>query len=146
MSGDHDDCARIFEMWHEYAKARDVENLIELYADDAILETPLVTAILDDRTSGILRGRAEIKHFFERGVERRPDELLKWYRSGIFLTNGKLLTWEYPRATPSGDQIDLVEVMDVENGKIVNHRIYWGWRGFNLLLDNAVAKELKRRS
>jgi hypothetical protein len=26
------------------------------------------------------------------------------------------LTWEYPRATPQGDQVDLVEVMDIADG------------------------------
>jgi steroid Delta-isomerase len=43
------------------------------------------------------------------------------------------LTWEYPRATPDGDQIDLVEVMDVSGGLITHHRVYWGWVGFKML-------------
>jgi steroid delta-isomerase len=138
-------CARIYEQWHEYTRNRQAEQLIDLYADDAILETPLVTAVLDDKKEGILRGRAEIMHFFEEGLRRRPDDLLRWYRTGLFFTNGKVVTWEYPRQTPHGNQIDLVEVMDVENGKIKYHRIYWGWFGFQLLLGNALKKaELKR--
>ena len=39
------------------------------------------------------------------------------------------LVWEYPRATPNGEQIDLVEVMELENGLIHRHRVYWGWYG-----------------
>ena len=138
------DCVRIYEQWHEYTRARQAEKLIDLYADDAIVETPLVSAILDHKTEGVLRGRAEIKHFFDEGLRRRPDDLLRWYRTGLFFTNGKVLTWEYPRATPHGDQIDLVEIMDVEAGKIKHHRIYWGWFGFQHLLNNAISKATAR--
>jgi hypothetical protein len=37
------------------------------------------------------------------------------------------------RATPDGDQIDLVEVMDLSDGLIAHHRVYWGWIGFRTL-------------
>lgn len=116
------DCTRIYEQWHELTKARQAEKLIDLYADDAVLESPLVMLILDDKTEGVLRGRREIRHFFDEGLRRRPDDLLRWYRTGIFLTNGKVVTWEYPRQTPDGNQIDLVEVMEVQDGKIKHHR------------------------
>ena len=141
---DEADCVRIYEQWHEYTRARQAEKLIDLYADDAIVETPLVSAILDHKTEGVLRGRAEIKQFFDEGLRRRPDDLLRWYRTGLFFTNGKVLTWEYPRATPHGDQIDLVEIMDVEAGRIKHHRIYWGWFGFQHLLNNAISKATAR--
>jgi steroid Delta-isomerase len=101
------DCTRIYEQWHEFTKARQAEKLIDLYADDAVLESPLVMLILDDKTEGVLRGRREIRHFFDEGLRRRPDDLLRWYRTGIFLTNGKVVTWEYPRQTPDGNQMTL---------------------------------------
>ena len=141
---DESDCARIYEEWHQFTKAREAEKLIGLYADDAVLESPLVTAILDHKKDGVLRGRAEIKHFFDEGLRRRPDDLLRWYRTGLFFTNGRVVTWEYPRETPDGNQIDLVEIMEVESGKIKHHRIYWGWFGFQLLtsaLDKAARKQ-----
>jgi steroid delta-isomerase len=140
------DCKRIYEQWHEFTKARAADKLIALYADDAIFESPLVTAILDDHTEGVLRGRAQIKHFFDEGLRRRPDDLLKWYRTGLFFSNDKVLTWEYPRETPGGNQIDLVEVMDIDDGKIKHHRVYWGWFGFQGLLRNAVAKAARKES
>ena len=136
------ECARIHRQWHEFTKARNAQALIDLYAGDAVLETPLVTAILDGKHEGVLRGKAEIMHFFTEGLRRRPDELLRWYRTDLFFTDGETLTWEYPRETPEGPQIDLIEMMDVREGKIRHHRIYWGWFGFQLLLDNAVKKAL----
>jgi hypothetical protein len=41
--------------------------------------------------------------------------------------------WEYPRATPDGDQMDFTEVMELENGLIRRHRVYWGWFGVRTL-------------
>jgi steroid Delta-isomerase len=140
------DCKRIYEQWHEFTKARAADQLIALYADEAIFESPLVAAILDDKAEGVLRGRTQIKHFFDEGLRRRPDDLLRWYRSGLFFSNGKVLTWEYPRETPGGNQIDLVEVMDVEDGKITHHRVYWGWFGFQRLLRNALGKAARKEN
>lgn len=122
-------CARIYEQWHKLAKTRDVDGLLELYAGNAIFESPLVPAILDGVTSGLLSGRAEIRRFLEEGTNRRPNELVRWYRTGDYLTDGRTLMWEYPRETPDGEQIDIMEVMEIHQGLIQHHRIYWGWKG-----------------
>lgn len=123
------DCARIYEQWHTFAKERDVECLLALYAEDAIFESPLVPAILDDATDGRLRGQGAIRRFLEEGTRRRPNDLVRWYRTGSYLTDGSTLMWEYPRETPDGDQIDIMEVMEIRDGLIQRHRIYWGWKG-----------------
>lgn len=123
-----DEIKRIYELWHQYAKDRDVDRLIDLYAEDATFESPLVPAILD-RTHGVLNGKEEIKFFLQEGTKRCPNELVKWFRTGEYLTNGNLLVWEYPRQTDDGEQIDILELMKIENGLIQQHRIYWGWKG-----------------
>jgi hypothetical protein len=124
----------VYEQWHATVVNRDLEGLMALYADHAILETPLILAALRDRTEGILRSKAAIRTFFEAGLRKLPGELGRWYRTGTFFANGRQLTWEYPRDTPQGDQIDLVEVMDIEDGLITHHRVYWGWVGFKSLV------------
>jgi len=123
----HAVCTRVFHEWHERARARDTEGLLALYSEDAILESPLVPAILDDKQDGVLRGREELRRFFEDGGRRRPNELVRWYRTGEWLTDGRrLLVWEYPRQAPDGDQVDLVEFMEIAGGLIAYHRVYWG--------------------
>ena len=125
------DCERIHHEWHMHIKAWDTEGLLALYAADAVLESPLVTAILSERTSGILRGREELRRFFAEGAGRRPNELVRWYRTGTWLMDGeRLLVWEYPRATPDGDL----------DGLIQHHRIYWGKFGSAMLTRSAIAK------
>ncbi len=133
------DCARIHRDWHQRASTFDTEGLLALYAEDAVFESPLVPAILDDKQDGVLRGHAELRHFFAEGGRRRPTELVRWYRTGEWLTDGRrLLVWEYPRAAPDGDQVDLAEVMEISDGLIQHHRVYWGWKGC-LLIAPAVA-------
>ncbi|RKW25976.1 MAG: DUF4440 domain-containing protein [Kingella sp. (in: b-proteobacteria)] len=130
----------IYEQWHQAAKNRDTAALIALYADDAELESPLVPVILG-RDSGVLRGRAEILAFLEEGSRRRPNELVRWYRDGRYLAAGRLLVWEYPRQTPDGSQVDILELMELDDdGKIRRHRIYWGWFGTQMLIASALAK------
>ena len=124
----------IYDRWHETIVARDLDGLMALYAQDAILETPLILVTLPGRTHGILRGKREIGPFFEAGLRKLGNELNRWHRTGLFFSNGRQLTWEYPRQTPEGDQVDLVEVMDVKDGLIAHHRVYWGWVGFQTLV------------
>lgn len=123
------DAARIFDLWHERARTKDVQGLLDLYTADAVFESPLVMAILDDAASGVLRGHTELRRFLEEGTKRRPNELVKWYRTGRYLTDGRTLMWEYPRETPDGEQIDILEVIEMRDGLIQAHRIYWGWKG-----------------
>ena len=134
------DFARIYRDWHEHAKNRDTEKLIALYADNAVFESPLVPAIMN-RQSGILRGKSEILAFLEEGTRRRPNELVRWYREdGRFFTGGDTLIWEYPHQTPDGSQVDILELMQLSDGLIARHRIYWGWFGTQMLTGSTLAK------
>jgi hypothetical protein len=139
VDGDHGDCRRVFRLWHEHASDRDVERLLALYAPEAVLESPLVPVLLDDVDSGSLRGHEQIRRFLVEGTARRPNDLVRWHRTGVFLCDGTTLFWEYPRQTPDGEQIDIAEVMEIEHGLIRRHRIYWGWFGTELLRRSATA-------
>ena len=48
-------------------------------------------------------------------------------------TDGTRVVWEYPRASPDGDQMDFTEVMEIRDGRIAHHRVYWGWKGVGIL-------------
>lgn len=116
--------------WDEALKNNDVERLLNLYAPDVIVESPVISHLLG-RDSGIIRGHKELRQVLELVAARKPV-VRKHYKKKIF-TDGRTLMWEYPRATPDGEQIDFVEVMEINNGLIQYHRVYWGWYGFNIL-------------
>ena len=124
----------IYEEWHAGTNSHDVPRVIALCAEKATLESPAILAIYPHLDEGILRGRSEIEKFFTKTLSALSKEFRELYRSGVFLSTGKLLTWEYPRNTPAGEQVDLFESMDVEDGLIIYHRVYWGWKGFQALM------------
>lgn len=131
-STSYSDAQFVHQEWHRRTIAHDIDALVDLYLPDGVLESPLVPRIMD-RPSGVLVGHAELREFFERGTRGRPEELVRFHRTGDFLFNNGRLVWEYPRATPAGDQVDICEVMDLAGPRIRHHRIYWGWFGIPLL-------------
>jgi hypothetical protein len=131
-----DQASFIYDEWHRRARTRDTDGLVSLYRQNATLESPLVPRILHQPT-GLLTGREAIERFLSEGAARRPSALVRWHRDARYLWDGKTLVWEYPRVTPSGDQIDIAEVMDLDGDRIAAHRIYWGWFGTETLLANA---------
>jgi ketosteroid isomerase-like protein len=121
---------RIYRLWDQALSRNDVHVLLSLYAKDATLESPLIPHLLGTER-GICKGHDEIRRLFEVLADRKP-EIRRFHRTGYF-TDGKKVMWEYPRETPEGEQMDFVEVMEIEDGLIQKHRVYWGWFGVGVL-------------
>ena len=73
---------------------------------------------VDNQQSGVLHGHDELRHFFLKGTAGRPNELVRWYRTGQYMFDGCTLIWEYPRQAPEFEQVDLVEVMELVGPRI----------------------------
>jgi SnoaL-like domain len=124
----------IFTAWDEALGAKDVDAAVALYQPDATLESPLVCHLL--RTEeGVVRGREALRHFVSKVFAHQPAKRRR-YRVG-FLTDGARLVWEYPRQSPDGDQMDIVEVMEIRDGLTAHHRVYRGWLSVGLLMSGA---------
>jgi ketosteroid isomerase-like protein len=120
----------IYREWDDALSKLDVERLLTLYAPDAVLESPLVPHLLKiDR--GVVHGHDELRKLLKELATTQP-ETRRFFRKGYF-TDGKTVIWEYPRESPEGDQQDFVEVMEIANGLIKKHRVYWGWFGVHVL-------------
>jgi predicted SnoaL-like aldol condensation-catalyzing enzyme len=124
------DIERIYKLWDAALGARDLEASLSLYADDASIESPLVQHLMKTR-EGVVQGKESLRKFIALVFQTNPPQR-KRFRTGFF-TDGRLLTWEYPRAAPDGSQMELVEVMEIEDGLIRRHRVYWGWYALNVL-------------
>ena len=66
------DFERLYIQWHEYAQTRNTEALINLYADDAQFESPLVPIIMQQE-SGVLHVHKAILAFLQEGTPLRPN-------------------------------------------------------------------------
>ena len=120
----------IYQAWNKAWSNNDIDALLGLYANDAIIESPLIPYLLG-RKSGICNGTKEFRELLEIASARKPNSR-QYYRSNYF-TDGKTLMWEYPRLSPDGEQMDFVEIMELKDGLIAKHRVYWGWFGFDIL-------------
>lgn len=120
----------IFQAWDEALGAQDIDGALALYHEDATLESPLVCHLLGTE-DGVVRGRENLRAFVAKVFAHQPQRRRR-HRTG-YLTDGTTLTWEYPRAAPDGDQMDIVEVMEIRDGLIAHHRVYWGWVGVGML-------------
>jgi hypothetical protein len=133
-AGAHPDAVRsverVYQLWDAALGAKDVEAAVTLYAENTRLESPLVRHLLGVE-HGIIEGRDRLRDFVRVVFERTPPSR-RHHRSGLF-TDGRKLIWEYPRETPDGDQMDFVESMEIENGLILRHCVYWGWFGVKVL-------------
>ena len=124
------DTERIYRLWDEALGKKDLEASLSLYAGDASLESPLVQHLMNTK-EGSVQGKERLREFIARVFQTNPPQR-KRFRQGYF-SDGRVLTWEYPRVSPEGEQMDLVEVMEIENGLIKRHRVYWGWYALNVL-------------
>ena len=68
--------------------------------------------------------RESLGAFVEKVFAQEPPERRR-FRMG-FLSDGSRVTWEYPREAGAGEQMDVVEVMEIRDGLIQHHRVYWG--------------------
>jgi len=121
---------RIFHAWDHALGAKDLDAALALYHRDATLESPLVCHLLGTE-DGVVRGRGELRRFVERVFAHQPSQRRR-HRTG-FCSDGTKLMWEYPRQAPDGDQMDIVEVMDIHDGLIQRHRVYWGWYSVRMI-------------
>lgn len=120
----------VFQAWDDALGAKDLDASMALYHPDATLESPLVCHLLGTEER-VVHGREALRRFVEQVFAHQPPQRRR-FRTG-FLTDGARVTWEYPRESPDGDQMDIVEVMEIRDGLIAHHRVYWGWLGVNML-------------
>lgn len=102
------------------------------YAPDAVLESPVVAHI--EGLPGVCCGHEQLRPFHVQVVARTPEVPSITGRASLL--NSAARPWEYPRESPDGEQMDFVEVMEIEDGLIQAHRVYWGWKGVDVLFQD----------
>lgn len=127
-----DDIHHIHGEWSDALRHRDARRLGALYAKAATLESPAVL-LLDDRFDGVIVGREEIVSFFDALFDRFDETVCDLFRSGDLFFDRRLVAWECAGEDPSGAMTRSVEAMEIENGLILHHRVYWNWAGMRAL-------------
>src|SRR5437763_528257 len=114
---------RIYHDWDKALADNDVEGLLALYAPDVHFESPAVPLTLDTE-SGVRHGRDQLRPVLEQVAVRKPP-LRTYHRTGYLTDGQRTMIFEYPRDAPEGEQMDFVEVMELADGLIQRHCVYW---------------------
>ncbi len=89
--------------------------------------------------SGVCDGHDQLRPVLEQVAARKPP-LRTYHRTGYVTDGRRTMMFEYPRDAPEGEQMDFVEVMEIDDGLIQRHCVYWGWRGIKVIQDDAYYK------
>jgi ketosteroid isomerase-like protein len=107
----------------EAALARnDLDALVELFTDDATIESYLVVRALG-RKEGVVRGRAEIRELGRVLVQRGTP----WGGHAPPIVRGNTIAIEYRTVSSETDTFS-VDIIELRDGKIQSLRAYAGWR------------------
>lgn len=109
-------------------------GLLSLYADQAILDIPLMPES-PAGTNG--HGPGRIAQDAGHTASLR-------YPTTPFVTDGETLFWEREHITPQGLRVSIAEVMRIKSGRIAAHRTYWGWFGMGMPVNEAMTSRNSR--
>lgn len=116
----------VYRAWDAAIAAGDIASLVNLYAPDAEIESPLIYEFTGSKT-GTLRGR-DVFYAFYKQVARSQMNVIRPKHHDDYLARGRSILWEYPRVTSSGERSEFVESWEFnEQYEIRSHRVYWGW-------------------
>lgn len=111
----------VSEMEAAFAR-NDVEGLVALFAQDATLESFLVSRVFN-RKDGVARGRGEIREI----VRALMKGGVPWGGHESPIIRGNTVAVEF-RTASSDSETFSVDIIELRDGKIQSLRAYAGWR------------------
>jgi hypothetical protein len=106
--------------WLSAFNAADVEALIELYAEDAVHESPKVRKAMPG-SEGKLVGKAAMRDWWQDAFKRLPGMA---YELTALTSNASRAVIEYIRNAPNEQPLAVAEAFEVREGKIVHSIVY----------------------
>jgi ketosteroid isomerase-like protein len=126
----HEQITTVEQLIRDLAAAssrKDVEALVALFAEDATIESYLVSRVLK-RKEGVCRGRAEIRELALALLRRGTP----WGGHEPPLIQGNTVAIEYRSASADAEKFS-VDIIEVKDGRIQSLRAYAGWRAVQAL-------------
>lgn len=113
---------RIIDEMDAAFSRHDLDGLVALFADDATIESFLVTRIFN-RQDGVCHGRAEIRQLLSALLKAG----VPWTGHEPPIVRGDTAAVEF-RSGPADAEKFSVDIIAVKNGRIQSLRAYAGWR------------------
>jgi len=106
--------------WFAAFNEKDIEKLLSLYDNDAEHYSPKLK-LQHPNTKGWIKGKQALREWWQSAFKKLPElhyELMK------LTSNDKRIFMEYIRKNKGEDDLNVGEVLEFENGKIISSRVY----------------------
>ena len=113
---------QIAELWFQAFNAHHLNDLLDLYHNDARHYSPKLK-IREPHTQGLISGKAALKAWWQDAFTRLPD---LHYKVSALTADEHRVFMEYIRQVPGEEDLLVGEVLEIENDKIVFSRVYHG--------------------
>ena len=107
-------------IWFEAFNEKDIEKLLHLYDSDAEHYSPKLK-IQQPNTKGWIKGKDALREWWQGAFERLPE--LHYKLMKLTISDGRVFM-EYIRKNKGEEDLNVGEVLEFENGKIISSRVY----------------------
>ena len=112
----------IATLWFKAFNEHDLENLLKLYDDHAEHFSPKLK-IREPATKGLIKGKEALRKWWQDCFERLPT---LQYQVNKLTADSEQVFMEYTRKVEGEEDMEIGEVLEIKNGKIIFSRVYHG--------------------
>ena len=117
-----EDLKNIAKLWFKAFNEHDLESLLSLYGDNAEHFSPKLK-ISEPETNGLIQGKDALRNWWKDCFERLPT---LHYEVQKLTADSEQVFMEYIRKVEGEEDMNIGEVLEIENGKIIFSRVYHG--------------------
>ncbi|MBS1731481.1 MAG: nuclear transport factor 2 family protein [Bacteroidetes bacterium] len=108
--------------WFKAFNTQDLEELLALYDEQAKHFSPKLKAKIPD-SNGLIEGKKALREWWADSFKRLPG---LHYEVQTITANEHRVCMEYTRELPGDEDLQVAEVLEIKNGKIIFSRVYHG--------------------
>lgn len=110
----------IAQAWFEAFNNHNLEKLLSLYDDDATHFSPKLK-VRQPETNGLIVGKNALRLWWQDAFERIPS---LHYKATTLTANSDRVFMEYVRTVDNENNMQIAEVLEIKEGKIIASRVY----------------------
>lgn len=117
-----EDLKNIAKLWFKAFNEHDLESLLSLYDENAEHFSPKLK-IREPESNGLIQGKDALRNWWKDCFERLPT---LQYEVQKLTADSEQVFMEYIRKVDGEEDMNIGEVLQIKNGKIIYSRVYHG--------------------
>jgi len=116
------DLKNIANLWFKAFNEQNLDDLLSLY-DESAQHYSSKLKIREPRTNGLIKGKDALRNWWKDCFERLPT--LR-YQVNKLTADSEQVFMEYTRKVQGEDDMEIGEILEIKEGKIIFSRVYHG--------------------